>query len=228
LARAEKLLRDHAVVHQPGLNEELAATAVFGSQMSGLYPGPKYDGVLGIWYGKGPGVDRSGDAFKHASYAGTGRNGGVLALGGDDPSSKSSTLPSDSVPAFYDALMPILFPGNAQEVLDFGLHGFMLSRTSGLWAAMKITTNVADGTGTAEVSPDRISPIIPTVELDGRLYRPQIDTNLVAPAKPDMERTLHYARLELARRYARENGLNRIVTPTAGAWLGIMTAGKTY
>src|SRR5947209_3678934 len=145
LDRQAWLLREHHVVHQPGLNEETAATAIFGSQMAGLFPGAKYDGVLGMWYGKGPGVDRTGDAFKHANTAGVGRNGGVLALGGDDPASKSSTLPSDSVPAFYDALMPVLFPGNVQEVLDFGLHGFALSRCSGLWTAMKIVTNVADG-----------------------------------------------------------------------------------
>src|SRR5579885_3633742 len=197
LDRNNRLLDAYHVVHQPGLNEENAATAVYGSQLAGSFPGAKYDGVLGIWYGKGPGVDRSGDAFKHANYAGIGRNGGVLALGGDDPTSKSSTLPSDSVPAFYDALMPILYPGNVQEVLDFGLHGFALSRASGLWTAMKITTNVADGTGTIDVSPARVSPRIPSVELDGRPFTPQLDVNLIAPANLEMERTIHYARLEL-------------------------------
>ena len=104
-----------------------------------------------MWYGKAPGVDRTGDAFKHANYAGVGKNGGVLALVGDDPVSKSSTLPSHSEVALYDALMPTIFPGNVQEILDLGLHGFMLSRVSGLWVAMKIVTNVADEAGTAEV-----------------------------------------------------------------------------
>ncbi len=228
LDRQRRLLTEHSVVHQPGLNEELAATAIFGSQMAGLFPGARYDGVLGMWYGKGPGVDRSGDAFKHANYAGTGRNGGVLALGGDDPASKSSTLPSDSTVAFYDALMPVLYPGSVQEVLDFGLHGFMLSRTSGLWVGMKILTNVADASGTAEVSPDRITPRIPSVELDGRPFQHQLNWTLLAPHNLEMERTLHLARLELARGYARQNGLNRIIVSSQQDWLGILTSGKTY
>ena len=104
-----------------------------------------------MWYGKAPGVDRTGDVFKHANYAGVGKNGGVLALAGDDPVSKSSTLPSHSEVALYDALMPTIFPGNVQEILDLGLHGFMLSRISGLWVGVKIVTNVADEAGTAEV-----------------------------------------------------------------------------
>ncbi len=216
------------MVFSSGLNEDLAATAVFGSQMAGLFPNPKYDGVLGMWYGKAPGVDRSGDAFKHANYAGVGKNGGVLALVGDDPISKSSTLPSHSEVALWDALMPTIFPGNVQEILDLGLHGFMLSRVSGLWVGMKIVTNVADETGTAEVDPERVSPVIPTVELDGKPFQHHINVNLIPPYGLDMERTIHGARLELARRYAWENKLNRIVVPTSQAWLGILTTGKTY
>ena len=223
-----KLLAEHNVVFSSGLNEDLAATAVFGSQMAGLFPRPKYDGVLGMWYGKAPGVDRSGDAFKHANYAGIGKNGGVLALAGDDPVSKSSTLPSHSEVALWDALIPTIYPGNVQEILDMGLHGFMLSRISGLWVAIKIVTNVADEAGTAEVDPDRVRPVVPTVELDGQPYQHAINVNLIPPYGLDMERTLHYARLELARRYAWENKLNRIMVPTPDAWLGILTTGKTY
>ena len=228
LERQAKLLREHHVVFSSGLNEDLGATAVFGSQMVSSFPRPKYDGVLGMWYGKAPGVDRTGDVFKHANYAGVGKNGGVLALAGDDPISKSSTLPSHSEVALYDALMPTIFPGNVQEILDLGLHGFMLSRTSGCWVGVKIVTNVADETGTTEVSPDRIAPVIPTVELDGRPFQHQINLNLIPPYGLEMERTLHLARLELARRYAWENKLNRIVVPTPDAWLGILTTGKTY
>src|SRR6185437_659147 len=198
------LLRANDVVHQPGLNEELAATAVFGSQMAWSYPGFKYDGVLGIWYGKAQGVDRSGDVFKHANYAGIGRNGGVLAVGGDDPASKSSTLPSDSEAAFYDALMPVLYPGNTQEVLDLGLHGFALSRAAGLWVAMKAVTNVCDGAGSCIVAPERIRPVIPEVEFDGRPYKPAQSWYLLPPANLEMERTLHEARLRLASAYAWE------------------------
>jgi indolepyruvate ferredoxin oxidoreductase len=228
LERNGKLLAQHHVVFSSGLNEDLGATAVFGSQMAALFPRPRYDGVLGMWYGKAPGVDRTGDVFKHANYAGVGRNGGVLALCGDDPISKSSTLPSHSEVALYDAFMPTIFPGSVQEILDFGLHGFMLSRHSGLWVGVKIVTNVADETGTAEVAPGRIQPIVPTVELDGKPWQHQINVNLIPPFGLEMERTLHYARLEMARRYAYDNRLNRIVVPTPDAWLGILTAGKTY
>jgi indolepyruvate ferredoxin oxidoreductase len=228
LERNARLLQEHHVVFSSGLNEDLGATAVFGSQMVNSFPGARYDGVLGMWYGKAPGVDRTGDVFKHANYAGVGRNGGVLALCGDDPISKSSTLPSHSEVALYDAFMPTIFPGNTQEILDLGLHGFMLSRHSGLWVGVKIVTNVADETGTAEVSPDRIQPVIPTVELDGRPFKHQINLNLIPPYGLDMERTIHGARLELARRYAWENKLNRITVPAPEAWLGILTTGKTY
>jgi indolepyruvate ferredoxin oxidoreductase len=216
------------VVFSSGLNEDLGATAVFGSQMAGLFPKPKYDGVLGMWYGKAPGVDRTGDLFKHANYAGVGKNGGVLALAGDDPVSKSSTLPSHSEVALYDAFMPTIFPGNVQEILDLGLHGFMLSRVSGLWVGVKIVTNVADEAGTAEVDPDRVTPIIPVVEVDGKPFQHQINVNLIPPYGLDMERTIHLARLELARRYAWENKINRITVPTPNAWLGVVTSGKTY
>jgi indolepyruvate ferredoxin oxidoreductase len=228
LERHARLMAEHHVVFSSGLNEDLGATAVFGSQMVGLFPRPKYDGVLGMWYGKAPGVDRTGDVFKHANYAGVGRNGGVLALAGDDPLSKSSTLPSHSEVALYDALMPTIFPGNVQEILDLGQHGFVLSRTSGLWVGVKIVTNIADEAGTAEVDPERVQPVIPSVELDGRPFEHHINVNLIPPFGLDMERTLHYARLELARRYAWENKLNRILVPNPQAWLGILTAGKTY
>src|SRR6185295_7236747 len=155
LERYAKLLTEHHVVFSSGLNEDLGATAVFGSQMVNSFPRPKYDGVLGMWYGKAPGVDRTGDVFKHANFAGVGKYGGVLALAGDDPISKSSTLPTHSEIALYDAQFPTLFPGTVQEILDFGRLGFELSRYCGLWVGMKIVTNIADEIGTAQVSPER-------------------------------------------------------------------------
>src|SRR5437870_8530542 len=124
LSRAAGLLKDHHIHFVPGVNEDIAATSVLGSQIYHVLGESKYDGVVGIWYGKGPGVDRSGDIFKHANYAGVGKHGGVLALGGDDPTAKSSTLPTHSEVAFYDALFPVLFPGTVQEILDLGRLGF--------------------------------------------------------------------------------------------------------
>jgi len=144
LERLPDLLKEHHIHFASGVNEDLAATAIFGSQMVGLFPGARYDGVLGIWYGKAPGVDRSGDAFKHANFAGIGKNGGVLAMAGDDPPCKSSTLPNYSEVAFFDVNFPILYPGNVQELIDFGLHGLALSRFCGLWVAFKVITIVAD------------------------------------------------------------------------------------
>jgi indolepyruvate ferredoxin oxidoreductase len=228
LERNPALLAEHHVKFISGVNEDLGATAVYGSQLANFFPKPKYDGVLGVWYGKGPGVDRTGDIFKHANFAGIGKYGGVLALGGDDPLSKSSTLPTHSEVAFYDALFPVLFPGNVQEILDLGRFGFELSRYAGLWVAFKIVTNVADEIGTAEVSPDRLSIVDPGFTLDGRPWRHTQNPTLLPPFGLEMERDIHHGRLEAARAFAAANGLNRITVPTPDAWLGIAAAGKTY
>jgi indolepyruvate ferredoxin oxidoreductase len=131
LWQAKEILDDHRIRFQPGLNEDLAATAVWGSQQASLLEGPKYDGVFGMWYGKGPGVDRSCDALKHANYAGTAANGGVLALMGDDPGAKSSSIAHQSEPAMIHCGIPVLNPSNVQDYLDFGLFGWALSRYSG-------------------------------------------------------------------------------------------------
>jgi indolepyruvate ferredoxin oxidoreductase len=228
LERNAPLLREHDVVFVSGVNEDLGATLVYGSQLANLFPRPRYDGVLGMWYGKGPGVDRSGDIFKHANYAGVGRHGGVLALGGDDPLSKSSTIPSHSEVAFYDALMPVLFPGNVQEILDVGRLGFELSRYSGLWVAFKIVTNVADEISSAEVSADRITVRDPRFVFEGRPWQAQQAPMLMPPFGLETERVIQYGRLEAARAFAAANGLNRITVPTAEAWLGIAAPGKAY
>ncbi len=226
--RNAPLLREHDVVFVSGVNEDLGATMVYGSQLANLFPRPRYDGVLGMWYGKGPGVDRSGDIFKHANYAGAGRYGGVLALGGDDPLSKSSTIPSHSEVAFYDALMPVLFPGNVQEILDVGRLGFELSRYSGLWVAFKIVTDVADEISSAEVSADRIVVRDPRFVFEGRTWQAQQAPMLMPPFGLETERVIQYGRLEAARAFAAANGLNRITVPTADAWLGIAAPGKAY
>ena len=149
---------DLPIVVRPGLNEELAATAVMGSQLVDSLDDKRYDGVVGVWYGKAPGLDRAGDAIRHGVFAGTARHGGVMAVVGDDPAAKSSTLPSSSDATLVDLHMPILFPGDVQEALDLSRHAIALSRASGIWVGLKLVTPVADGTGTVDVHPDRVQP----------------------------------------------------------------------
>ncbi len=228
LERIPSLLSDHHIRFIPAVNEELAATAILGSQTANLMPDPKYDGVLGIWYGKGPGVDRSGDAFKHANLTGVGRTGGVLALAGDDPSCKSSTIPSHSEVALYDALMPTLYPGNVQEILDLGRPGFELSRFCGLWVGFKIVTDVADEYSTVDVAGDRIDIIEPEFLVNGQPWRHVQNTALISPHSLHLERQVHEDRLEAAKLFAKANGLNQITVPTRAATFGIISAGKTY
>ncbi len=228
LERIPQLLDEHHIRFIPAVNEELAATAIMGSQTVNLLPGAKYDGVCGIWYGKGPGVDRSGDAFKHANLAGVGAHGGVLALAGDDPSCKSSTIPSHSEVALYDALMPILYPGSAQEILELGLLGFALSRFSGLWVGFKIVTDVADEYSSVEVGLERVKIAEPDFRLNGRRWRPRQNPDLLAPYSLQQEQEIHDARLDAALAFAKANRVNEIALPTADAWLGIIAAGKTW
>jgi indolepyruvate ferredoxin oxidoreductase len=224
----QRILADHQVRFLPGVNEDLGATAVFGSQLANKFPRPKYDGVLGIWYGKGPGVDRSGDAFRHANLTGVGRYGGVLAVAGDDPASKSSTVPSASEVALSDAQMPVLFPADVQDLLDLGLAGFALSRYSGLWVGFKVTTNVADEFASLVVDPDRIRPVIPSFEYRGAPWQPTQNHMLFPPYSVQLEQEVFEGRLEAARRFAAANRLNRVVLDSRDAWLGIVAAGKTY
>ena len=226
--RHHDLLTEHQVVFISGVNEDLGATAVLGSQLAHLYGGARYDGVLGMWYGKAPGVDRSGDILRHANFAGIGRHGGVLALAGDDPQAKSSTLPTHSEVAFYDFQMPVLFPGSIQDILDLGRLGFELSRYSGLWVAFKVVTDVADAVGTAEVHPDRVQIADPGFVYEGRPWEVRQLSGLLPPYTLDAEREIAYGRLEAARAFAAANAINRITVETPDAWLGIAAAGKAY
>ena len=221
LMRVKRLLEEHRIHFVPGVNEDLAATSVFGSQIHHVLGESRYDGVVGIWYGKGPGVDRSGDVLRHANIAGTGKNCAALALGGDDHVSKSSTIPHQSDLSFYNLAMPIFYPGNTQETLDYGLLAIALSRCSGAWAAMKMVTNVCDGGGTVEVDPERPAIRIP----EG--YEKKVDTRLVIPITLMLEPEVIYRRLEAAREFARLNGVNRSFG-AENAWLGIASAGKAY
>jgi indolepyruvate ferredoxin oxidoreductase len=228
LHRVRKLRAELDILHRPALNEELGATTVWGSQMAQSFPRPTHDGVLGVWYGKAPGVDRAADSLRHGNFVGAHPKGGLLALCGDDPSCKSSTLPSATESTLASFGMPVIFPGNVQEVLDLGLHAIALSRASGLWTGLKVATNVADAVGTAFVSPDRVTPVMPEVEYMGRPYVHVPSASLLAPGSLEMEKTLIGPRRELALAYARENRLNTIPVNPAGAWLGIVTAGTAY
>ncbi len=222
LERNRSLLEENRIHFVPGLNEDLAATAVLGSQIFHVLGESNYDGVVGIWYGKGPGVDRSGDILRHANLAGTGKNCAALVLGGDDHASKSSTAPHQSDLSFYNFGMPILYPGNVQEILDFGLAGIALSRFSGAWVAMKLVTNVCDSGGTAMLDPARVKFAIPED------YEKRSDARLVIPHTLGLEPEVNYRRLDAARAFCRMNGLNRITGAQKPAWLGVATAGKSY
>ncbi len=229
LIKQQKLLVQNHIHFVDGINEDLAATAVWGTQMMHTVGKQKFDGVTGMWYGKAPGVDRSGDALKHANYTGIAKNGGVLAIAGDDPSCKSSSLCSQSEPMLFHVGIPSLYPGNVQEILDYGLHGYQMSRLAGVWMGMKIVTNVADGTGTASVSPERLNFVTPDLEFDGKLFTPNMNLGMnVRVEALEMEQSLYTRRLEVVKRYARANNLNNVVFPNPDAWIGILTAGKTY
>src|SRR3974390_1418813 len=153
LWRAQKHLESHHVKFQPGVNEDLAATAIWGAQQVGMFPGAKYDGVYGMWYGKGPGVDRCGDVFKHANHAGTSKHGGVLVLAGDDHGAKSSTLPHQSDHMFSAALLPVRYPSSVQEILDLGLHGWAMSRYAGVWVGFKCVADTVESSASVYIDP---------------------------------------------------------------------------
>ncbi len=222
--RAEEFLKKHHIHFQPGVNEDLAATAIWGSQQVNLFPGAKYDGVFAMWYGKGPGVDRSGDVFRHANYAGTAPHGGVLVLAGDDPACKSSTVPSQSEYAFMDAQMPVLNPANVQDILDLGLFGWAMSRYSGCWVGMKTITENVDSSASVSVDPERMRIVLPD-----DFEPPPGGLHIRWPDQPlDQELRLQKYKLYAAIAFARANGLDRIVIDSPKPRFGIVSTGKSY
>ncbi|MCP3989343.1 MAG: indolepyruvate ferredoxin oxidoreductase family protein [Actinomycetia bacterium] len=212
----------------PGLNEDLGATAIWGSQLANHNWEGRYDGVLGLWYGKAPGVDRSGDAIRHANVCGVDPKGGVLLVAGDDPASKSSTLTAESEFVLLHYETPIFYPGSVQEVADYGRWGYEMSRYSGLWSAIKIVTNVADGYSTIKVGPGRVKPSRPSFEWDGKPWQHRQEDRLFGPLAIAMEREVYEGRLEAAQRFVAENDLNTQTVDTPDAKIGIVGAGKTY
>jgi indolepyruvate ferredoxin oxidoreductase len=224
LWQAKRFIKNNHIEFQPGVNEDLAATALWGTQQIHLYPGARYDGVFGMWYGKGPGVDRSGDVLKHANYAGTARYGGIVALAGDDHMAKSSTTAHQSEPALIAAAIPIIHAASVQEYLDLGLHAFALSRYSGLWVAFKVLSETVDSSASVHVDPHRIDIQIPTdfaLPPDGVHIR-----------WPDdwlgQERRTLTVKHPAALAYWRANKLDRLMMGRPDARFGIVTVGKSY
>ncbi|MDP4597378.1 MAG: indolepyruvate ferredoxin oxidoreductase family protein [Pseudomonadales bacterium] len=221
LWQAQRFLLEHNIHFQPGVNEDLAATSVWGSQQVNIFAGAKFDGVFAMWYGKGPGVDRSGDVFKHANHAGTSKFGGVLAVAGDDHGCKSSTLPHQTEYAFMDAMIPVLNPAGVQEIIDFGLYGWAMSRFSGCWVALKTIAETVDASFSTDIDLSRIQMVYPDIP----------ETNLHArwPDKPlEQELRLHNAKLDAALAFAQANNLNRVTLDTQTPRLGIVSTGKSW
>jgi indolepyruvate ferredoxin oxidoreductase len=224
LWKAREHLTRHHVVFRPGVNEDLAATAIWGTQQVNLFPGAKYDGTFAMWYGKGPGVDRCGDVFKHANSAGTWKLGGVLAIAGDDHAARSSTVAHQSEHAFKAAMLPVLAPSGVQEYLDLGLHGWALSRYSGCWVGFKAVADTIESSASVDISPERLDIVLPE---DFRL--PPDGLNIRWPDTPlTQEARLLNHKLYAALAYCRANRLNRIVIDAPNPRLGIITCGKSY
>ncbi len=224
LWRAQAHLDAHQVRFQPGVNEDLAATAIWGSQQVNLFPGALYDGVFAMWYGKGPGVDRSGDALRHANASGTSRHGGVLAIAGDDHAARSSTLPHQSEHAFMSVMMPVLHPASVQDLLDMGILGWAMSRFSGCWVAIKATAELLDSSATVAADPQRVRISLPTafdMPADGLAVR--------WPDWPlQQESRLQRHKVYAALAFAAANRLDRVVLDSPRPRFGIITTGKSY
>ncbi len=223
LWRAASELEAAQVRFEPGLNEELAATSVWGAQQANLFSDARFDGVFALWYGKGPGVDRSGDAIKHGNAAGTSRYGGVLVVAGDDHACRSSTLPQQSEFMFMDAMMPVLNPGSVAELIEFGLQGYALSRYSGCWVGFIVTQETADAAQTVTLGQSMIEPVEPDFAL------PADGLNIRWPDPPlAQEHRLHMHKLQAATAFARANRLDRVIWNSPRARIGLVAVGKSY
>jgi indolepyruvate ferredoxin oxidoreductase len=228
LHQARAILQQHDIIHVPAANEELAATAISGTQMLDNYPHSRVDGVVSLWYGKGPGVDRSGDALKHGNFAGTSRYGAVVILSGEDHEAKSSTMPFQDDYAFLSAGIPIVYPASSGQFLELGLHAIAMSRYSGCWVAMKLVNALADGGETVVVGRDRPLIVMPELTMDGMPFVKATDFRFFPGLNVETERRLYYERHRAVLAYARTNGLNRVEVDSSRCRLGIITAGKSY
>jgi indolepyruvate ferredoxin oxidoreductase len=222
--KTKKYLEAHHVHFHPGMNEDLAATAVWGSQQTNLFEGAKYDGVFAMWYGKGPGVDRCGDVFKHGNNAGSAKNGGVLVLAGDDHAAKSSSTAHQSDHILHHCGIPVLYPSSVQEYIDYGLHAWAMSRYTGLWVSMKVVTDIIESGAVVDLDPDRVQIVTPT-----DFEMPEGGLNIRWPDPVlDQEVRMTNQKWYAALAYARANKLNQIIWDSPKARIGIITAGKSY
>ena len=226
LWKRQKLLDSHNIQFQPGLNEDMAATMIFGTQQLDAFPGKKVDGVFGLWYGKGPGVDRTADAFRCANFMGTSKHGGVLAVSGDDHAAHSSTYPHQTDHIFQGVMIPVLNPASAQDILDFGLAGIALSRYSGLWTALKTTAETAEQAATVRI-PDLRTFLTPDYPLPA--HGLNVDFTLRHPAdRAELERRVVDERLPSIGPWVRANNIDRVVFGSADAPIGIVTVGRAH
>ncbi len=229
LLRMPQEMADNAITVVPGLNEEIAATAVWGSQASATLDASRYDGVTGIWYGKGPGVDRATDSIRHLNMYGGHPLGGVLMLVGDDPAAKSSTVPAVSERTLSTLGVPVLFPRNASEIVELGLHGIAMSRASGCVVALKIVADVADGAWTVGTDVSTLEPVAPQIEWAGSAYTYAPRPIELYPSEiVGAEAALYGPRMATVKAYAAANGLNRIELDSPKARLGIVASGSCY
>ena len=227
LDRAQKYLQEKSIHHQAGINEELGATAVWGSQQGEFKDRGKKDGVFGIWYGKGPGMDRSMDVFKHANAAGSSKYGGVLAVAGDDHAAKSSTLPHQSDHNFMSAFMPFLYPSGVEEIVRYGLLGFAMSRYSGCWTGFKIVSDVADSGKRYDVGVEQSPIIIPNEEFLGE-YRDLSRNILYSDTPREQDYRLQRSKGFAAQEFVRANNIDYSIWKSDESRLGIITSGKSY
>ena len=227
LDRAQKYLQQKSIHHQAGINEELGATAVWGSQQGEFKDRGKKDGVFGIWYGKGPGMDRSMDVFKHANAAGSSKYGGVLAVAGDDHAAKSSTLPHQSDHNFMSAFMPFLYPSGVEEIVRYGLLGFAMSRYSGCWTGFKIVSDVADSGKRYDVGVEQSPIIIPNEEFLGE-YRDLSRNILYSDTPREQDYRLQRSKGFAAQEFVRANNIDYSIWKSDESRLGIITSGKSY
>ena len=221
---ASKFLERAHIKFQPGLNEDLAATSIWGTQQVNMYPDATCDGVFSMWYGKGPGVDRCGDVFKHANHAGTSKHGGVLVLAGDDHAAKSSTLPHQSDHQFSAAMMPVLYPSSVQEIIELGLHGWAMSRYSGLWVGFKCVSDTVESSASIAIDPEAVKTIMP----DDFPFPPDGVSIRWPDGFLETEARMQDYKIYAALHYCRVNKLNRIVIDSPNPRLGIITSGKSY